>query len=155
MICGCMAVVAQNTNGTLPRALMSVYVGLETSSHHDGQDTFSEPTATSGTGLGICSRSVLLGSRILPFPALLRSWLLVIGGRGGMPSMVTSIIGILLSSRMTRSGWRSFSDERSAFWTRFRTTGSKCVLKTPCSSYWRTGSNTGVLDLDVRSCGGT
>jgi hypothetical protein len=136
--------VVQDTNRTLPRAFISAYVGLETSSH---QDSFSGPTASSRTGLGMCSRGALLGSRCLPFPVF--TWLI----RGGevMGPRAESMVAVLL----TRSGWRNFSDQRSAWWTRLRTAGSKWVLKTPCSSNWRAGSDIDVLALHVRSCGGT
>ena len=127
-ICQRRIIVVQGTNSTLPSALISAYVGLETSNHHDGQDPFSEPVALSGMGLGMCSRRTLLGSRCLP---LLRSRLWVIGGEGDMSSMTVSIVGILLASWAALPGWRNFSDMRSACWTRLRTAGSKCVLKTP------------------------
>ena len=145
--------MVHNVNRTLPRAFISAYVGLEMSSHHDGQDLFSERPALSGTGLGICSRGALFGSRCLPLPALPRSRLWGIGGVRGTPS--TLMVGRLLVLRRTRSGWRSFSDRRSACWTRSRTTGSKCVLKTPCSSYCGTESDADVFGRDVRNCCGT
>ena len=143
--------MVQDIEATLPRAFISVEVGLEMSSHHDGQGPFSGSTALSGTRLGICCRGRLFGSRFLPFPALFLSRPWTIGGVCGTPSI--RMVGMLMFLWKARSGWRSFSDKRSAHWTRFRTTGSKCVLRTPCSSYSRAASDRD--GRDVRSCGGT
>ena len=94
-MCEHRIVVVRNADRTLPRAFISPYVGLETSNHHDGQDPFSEPAAPFGMGLGTRSRDVLLGSRCLPFPVLLR-WPWVTRGEEGMP-LVTTMVGTPLS----------------------------------------------------------
>ena len=102
--------MVHDINGTLPRAFISVYVGLDTSNHHDGQDPFSEPAASSGIDLGTCSRGALLGSRRLPFPVF--PW--VIGGEEFMRPIAESMVAALLAFWVSRSGWRNFSDKRRA-----------------------------------------